>query len=137
MRVVGGRPTSPKAARGKAGIRSDIDSETYFFSRWEANYARILNLLGTDWIHQPKVFQLRSQNYTPDFYLPKRDSYVEIKNFLSDYSRKRDREFRELYPDTKLILILKSDYLKLQNKYSPSIKEWEFSGRKNHRVTVY
>jgi hypothetical protein len=127
MQVVGGKPTSPKAARGKAGVRLDIDNKTYFYSRWEANYARILNLLNVEWTAQPKVFRLKKQNYTPDFYLPKEKTYIEIKNFLSDYSKKRDGEFRELYPNLKLIMILKDDYLKLQEKYSPSIKEWEFS----------
>lgn len=127
MRVVGGQPTSAKAARGKSGVRPDIDSEVYFYSRWEANYARILNLLGTKWIHQPKTFNLKNQKYTPDFYLPKEKVYIEIKNFLSDYSKKRDEEFRELYPNLKLIMVLKDDYLELQAKYSVLIKEWEFS----------
>ena len=127
MKIVGGKPTSPKAARGKAGIRLDIDPTSYFYSRWEANYARILNLLDTEWVHQPKVFRLKKQNYTPDFYLPRKKEYIEIKNFLSDYSKRRDDEFRELYPNLKLIMILKDDYLKLQEKYSPLIKKWEFS----------
>ena len=42
---IGSRPTSPKAARAKSGIRPDISPDLYFFSRWEANFARILNLL--------------------------------------------------------------------------------------------
>ena len=127
MAVIGGQPTSPRAARAKAGIRLDIDPSTYFYSRWEANYARILNLNKIKWIHQPKRFRLESQYYTPDFYLPKTNTYIEIKNFLAEYSRKRDEQFRKLYPEEKLILILKDDYKKLENKYAPMIKEWEFS----------
>ena len=124
---IGGRPTSPKAARAKAGIRPDIDSKMYFFSRWEANFARIMNLLKIKWIFQPKTFDLNTQKYTPDFYLPDYNEYIEIKNFLSEYSLNRDQEFRRLYPKTKLILVLKEDYLKLQKKFSPVIKKWEFS----------
>jgi hypothetical protein len=127
MKDIGSRPTSPKAARAKAGIRPDIDPELYFFSRWEANFARILNLLKVKWIFQPRTFNLETQKYTPDFYLPDKDTYVEIKNFLSAYSANRDREFRKLYPSTKLELILKSDYLKLQEQFSPYIENWEFS----------
>ncbi|MEZ4156729.1 MAG: hypothetical protein R3B52_02015 [Candidatus Paceibacterota bacterium] len=126
IRAVGSRPTSPRAARAKAGVRKDL-GDVYFFSRWEANYARALNLLGIKWVHQPKTFSLKTQKYTPDFYLPESDEYVEIKNFLSDYSRKRDSEFRELYPDLKLTLILKEDYLKLQDKLASKIKTWEYS----------
>ncbi len=125
IRDVGSRPTSPRAARAKAGIRNDISPPTYFFSRWEANYARLLNYRGVKWIHQPKTFQLKSQKYTPDFYLPEVDTYIEIKNYLSDYSKNRDRQFREMYPELKLVLILKEDYLGLQKEYAPKIKEWE------------
>lgn len=126
IKDVGSRPTSPRAARAKAGIRSDLGNY-YFFSRWEANYARILNFQGKKWIFQPKTFRLKNQNYTPDFYLPKEDVYVEIKNFLSEYSAKRDREFRELYPDLKLKLILKKDYLALQKRFASKLKTWEYS----------
>jgi len=124
---IGSRPTSPKAARAKAGIRPDIDSNLYFFSRWEANFARMLNLLKVEWQFQPKTFKLKTQRYTPDFYLPHENAYIEIKKFLSPYSAKRDKEFRELYPDIKLTLILKVDYLKLQDQFAPLIKNWEFS----------
>lgn len=127
IRDVGSRPTSPKAARAKSGVRNDVSPTIYFFSRWEANYARLQNYLGVKWIHQPKTFQLRLQKYTPDFYLPESDTYVEIKNFLSEYSHNRDRQFRELYPELKLILLLKSDYLVLQKKYAQKIEGWEYS----------
>lgn len=127
IKDIGSRPTSPKAARAKAGIRLDIDSTTYFFSRWEANYARILNMKKIKWIAQPKTFHLRTQKYTPDFYLPEKDLYIEIKNFLSEYSKNRDREFRELYPRIKLQLILKKDYLKMQDRFASKIETWEYS----------
>ena len=126
MAIIGGKPTSPKAARGKAGIRKDINKTIYFYSRWEANIARLFNHLGIKWIHQPKIFDLGSQNYTPDFYLSKYKIYIEVKNFLWKYSEIRDRKFRKLYPEINLILLLKKDYLKLENKYSKFIKNWEY-----------
>jgi len=126
-KCAGTRITSPKAARGKSGIRSDISAAICFYSRWEANFARILNLLGIKWEFQSKTFDLKFQKYTPDFYLPESSTYVEIKNFLSDYSRKRDEGFRKLYADVKLALILKNDYLKLQERFAPLIKTWEYS----------
>lgn len=127
MKDIGGRPTSPRAARAKAGIRSELSKTIYFYSRWEANFARLMNFLKVKWVHQPKTFQLESQKYTPDFYLPEHDIYIEIKNFLSDYSKNRDIQFRKLYPKEKLMLILKDDYLDLQNKYSGKIKGWEYN----------
>ncbi|MDP2838048.1 MAG: hypothetical protein Q8O53_02105 [Candidatus Moranbacteria bacterium] len=127
---IGSRPTSPRASRGKAGIRPDISPTLYFFSRWEANYARVLNFLGKKWIHQPRTFQLQSQKYTPDFYLPDEDAYIEIKNFFSEYSLNRDRQFREIYPDLKLIVISKKEYSVLEEQYAKKIKEWEYKHSK-------
>lgn len=124
---IGSRTTSPKAARGKSGIREDIDPMIYFYSRWEANFARVLNSLGIHWEFQPKTFDLLTQKYTPDFYLPEHDLFVEIKNFLSDFSLKRDQKFRECYPNVQLYLLLKDDYMKLQSKFSPIIENWEYS----------
>ena len=126
INVIGGKPTSPKAARGKAGIRKDISNIIYFYSRWEANIARLFNYLDIGWKHQPKTFDLGSQNYTPDFYLPDYNTYIEVKNFLWEYSKIRDRKFRELYPNINLILLLKKDYLKLEKEYSHLIKNWEY-----------
>jgi len=126
MAVIGGRPTSPKAARGKAGIRKDISKTIYFYSRWEANMARLFNYLGIKWRYQPRTFDLGSQNYTPDFYLPDYSTYIEVKNFLWKYSKIRDRKFRKLYPNINLILLLKKDYLELEKKYSQFIKNWEY-----------
>jgi hypothetical protein len=133
MAVVGGKPTSPKASRGKAGIRKDISDKIYFYSRWEANYARLQNYLGVEWEYEPKTFDLGSQSYTPDFYLPKFNKYIEVKNFLWKYSKIRDEKFRKLYPKIKLKLLLKEDYLKLENKYSHLIKNWEY---KNSRFNI-
>ena len=126
IKVIGGKPTSPKAARGKAGIREDISKIIYFYSRWEANIARLFNYLGVKWVYQPKTFDLGSQNYTPDFYLSDYNIYIEVKNFLWKYSKIRDRKFRKLYPDINLILLLKKDYLTLEKKYSHFIKNWEY-----------
>jgi hypothetical protein len=126
IEVIGGRPTSPKAARGKAGIRKDINETIYFYSRWEANFARLCNHLDIEWVHQPKTFDLGSQKYTPDFYLPNYDLYIEVKNFLWKYSKIRDEKFRKFYPNIELTLLLKKDYLVLQSRYSHLIKYWEY-----------
>lgn len=127
MVITGGKPTSPKASRGKAGIRKDISEAIYFHSRWEANFARVLNYQDIQWEYEPKTFDLGTQNYTPDFYLPDTDEYIEVKNFLWKYSEIRDKKFRELYPNTRLKMILKEDYLKLQNRYAKLISSWEFN----------
>lgn len=52
--------------------------------------------------------------------------YVGIKNFFSDYSEQRDEQFRELYPQVMLALILKDEYLVLEKEYVPRIKRLEY-----------
>ena len=124
--VIGGKPTSPKAARGKVGIRRDISKAIYFYSRLEANITRLFNYFGIKWKYQPETFDLKTQTYTPDFYLPEYDIYIEVKNFLWRYSRIRDEKFRKLYPDINLILLLKENYLEIEKNYSHFIKNWEY-----------
>lgn len=130
MHVIGSRPTSPKAARAKAGVRIDINPPTYFYSRWEANMARLFNHFRIKWIHQPASFDLGGQIYTPDFFLPDYDMYIEIKNFLGEYSKERDRKFRERYPEICLRLLLRDAYYALEKKYSILIPNWEYKNSK-------
>jgi len=127
MKIVGGRPTSPKASRGKAGVRKDVHPTAYFHSRWEANVARVYNYLGTIWEYEPKTFDIGGQMYTPDFYLPKSNTYIEVKNFWGKYSKERDTKFRKVYPDMILNVILKKQYLELEHQYAQLIPKWEYN----------
>lgn len=121
------RPTSPKASRGKAGIRFDINDTIYFYSRWEANIARLYSFLGIAWEFTPKTFDIGGQRYTPDFYLPESNSYVEVKNFMNEYSKNRDRKFRKLYKNIQLTVILKDEYYALEKEYASRIPFWEYN----------
>lgn len=82
------------------------------------------------WVHQPKTFDLNGQKYTPDFYLPEYNIYVEVKNFLGEYSKERDEKFRKLYTDIDLWLLLKDEYLDLEQRYSHLIPNWEYKNSK-------
>lgn len=124
------RPTSPKASRGKSGIRPDISNTLNFHSTWEANVARMYTHLGIEWRYEPKTFDIGGHTYTPDFYLPKYDEYLEVKNFWSDYSAERDKKFRATHPKIYLRVLLRDEYFALQKLYGQAIPNWEFSGRK-------
>lgn len=123
--ALGRKTTSPKASKGKNGIRMDIDSKINFYSTWEANIARVFNLVGLKWEFSPRIFDLGKHTYRPDFYLPDFDMFVEVKNFLSPYSLERDTLFRQRYPNIKLELILKEDYLNIKSNYKELIDNWE------------
>lgn len=124
--TIGRRTTSPKASKGKPGIRKDIGQNICFYSTWEANIARVFNLVGIKWEYAPKIFNLGKHTYRPDFYLPDFDTYIEVKNFLGPYSLERDRLFRKKYPDIKLELILKDKYLEIKSNYKDLVDGWEY-----------
>lgn len=128
--VTGSRATSPKASRGKAGIRKDISDSIYFYSRWEANIARLYNYLKVAWEYAPRSFDIGGHTYTPDFYLPQTDTYIEVKNFWGDYSRIRDEKFRATHPGVHLEVILKDTYLKIEQEYARLIPDWEYKNSK-------
>lgn len=130
MKIIGGRPTSPKASKGKNGIRLDISSTINFYSRWEANIARLFTVLNIKWQYAPRSFDIGGQRYTPDFYLPDKDAYIEVKNFWWPYSKKRDEKFRERYPSLRLEVILKDEYVWLEKYFSHLVPHWEYKNSK-------
>ncbi len=122
---LGRKTTSPKASKGKNGVRLDIDPNINFYSTWEANVARVYNLVGLKWTYAPKLFDLGEHTYRPDFYLPDFDTYIEVKNYMSDYSSLRDKLFRKHFPSKKLDLILKDSYLQIKSNYKDLVEGWE------------
>lgn len=62
-------------------------------SRSEALFAHHLDSLGVDWEYEPQRFDLGWATYTPDFYLPEFDHWVEIKGWWTEVSRRKFDEF--------------------------------------------
>ena len=92
--------------------------------------ARLYAYLNIKWQYAPKAFDIGNQMYTPDFYLPETDTYVEVKNFWWKYSIERDKKFRKRYKHVRLDVILKDEYLKLEKQYATSIPAWEYKNSK-------
>jgi hypothetical protein len=60
------------------------------------------------------------QAFSPDFYLPAYDLYIEITTLNQKLVTKKNRKLRrltELHPDTKIKLFYQRDYLALLVKY--------------------
>jgi hypothetical protein len=118
-------------SRAKGGRREDLDNQ-YFRSAWEANIARYYNYLGIKWEYEPKTFIFEnitrgSVSYTPDFYLPETDQWVEVKGWMDSKSKTKLKRFAEQYPEEskKLILIQEKEYNEIKRKISSFIKDWE------------
>jgi bifunctional protein TilS/HprT len=99
---------------------------TSFAHPSEEDFAKLLDFYCIEWLYEPRSFPLRwegskiAEMFTPDFYLPELDLYVELttlkQHLLTEKNRKL-RQLRELYPDVNIRLLNKSDFLKLLAKY--------------------
>src|SRR3990172_2642038 len=92
----------------------------------EYEFARILDFYGIDWRYEPRSFPLRYdyghvvEAFTPDFYLPDLNMYVEVTTLKTGLTAEKNRKMRllkELYPEVNIKLLKKRDYLRLLAKY--------------------
>ena len=92
----------------------------------EEDFARILDFYNMEWVYEPRSFALNwkddriTEMFTPDFYLPALDLYVELttlKQSLVTQKNRKLRRLRELYPEVKITLLYKNDYDRLLAKY--------------------
>lgn len=108
----------------KKGKREDLGG-VFFRSSWEANYARILNHLGVRWQYEPETFEVgEAETYTPDFKLAD-GTFVEIKGWWTEASKRKIELFRDKFPDIKLETITKTEYIALSKQYRYTITNWE------------
>ena len=92
----------------------------------EQEFAKLLDFYRIEWLYEPRSFPLAWQDnkvaemFTPDFYLPELDLYIELttlKQSLITEKNRKLRRLRELYPDVNIKLLNKSDYLRILAKY--------------------
>jgi len=126
----GQRATRQPATRARAripvtGAPTDQVPEPFAHNA-EYELARILDFYGIDWQYEPRSFPLRwerghvTEAFTPDFYLPDLNLYVELTTLKSSLTAEKNRKMRllkELYPEVNVIMLKKRDYLRLLAKY--------------------
>ncbi|NLE44259.1 MAG: hypothetical protein GX620_06025 [Chloroflexi bacterium] len=93
----------------------------------EEAFARILDFYGIAWMYEPRTFPLEwdadgnvTEAFSPDFYLPDQDLYVELTTLrpkLARYKNRRLRRMQELYPDVNVKLFKRKDLRELMIKY--------------------
>lgn len=84
-----------------------------FRSSWEANFAQWCDGSGIEWKYEPKHFDLGNTTYTPDFYLPEFDCWIEIKGYLTDLANKKIRLFKRRYSEINYFIFGKDKLLEL------------------------
>lgn len=119
---IGHACTNP-TGKGKCGIRVDLNQ--FFRSRYEANFARILNYLGIEWEYEVFRFKFNDCSYLPDFYLPQFDIWIEAKGWLNSEGRTKLYRMAEFYPNEVIKILDGEAYRKISKIYSEIIPSWE------------
>jgi hypoxanthine phosphoribosyltransferase len=93
----------------------------------EAELARILDFYEVAWEYEPHTFPILYdrdgtvlESFSPDFYLPELDLYVEITTLKQRLVRKKNRKLRrmrDLYPGLRVKLLYARDFRALLLKY--------------------
>ena len=98
-----------------------------FANQVEVECAKVLDYYGVRWDYEPRTFVLERDEdgsvtsaFTPDFYLPDQDLYVEVtvmKQSLVTRKNRKLREVRRLYPGVKVKLFYRRDIERLAQRY--------------------
>lgn len=85
-------------------------SAGYYNDTWmrclnsEGVFARCLDEAGIRWLYEPKCFKLSWCSYTPDFYLPEFDIWVEVKGWMTPRSQQKIDSFRREISKTLVVV---------------------------------
>lgn len=109
-----------------------LAGETAFVNPMEVEFARLLDFYHIPWLYEPTSFALNwsgdqvNEMFTPDFYLPDQDLYVELTTMrqrLVTRKHRKLRRLRELYPTINVRLLYNRDYHQLLAAYGYSAVE--------------
>jgi len=104
----------------------------------EAEMARILDFYDVRWEYEPDTFPIGwtlegevVESFSPDFYLPDLELYLELTTLKQSLVRKKNRKLRrlrELYPDVRIKLFYARDFRALLLKFGRLALADELSG---------
>jgi hypoxanthine phosphoribosyltransferase len=99
-----------------------------FANRAELECAKILDFYGVPWEYEPRTFVLETDEdgrcieaFTPDFYLPEQDLYLEVTVMKQSLVTRKNRKLRKLrtrYPEVNAKLFYKRDLERLAERLS-------------------
>jgi cytidylate kinase len=98
-----------------------------FANQSEEMFANLLDFYRIAWEYEPRSFPVQwgkdgsvQKAFTPDFYLPELDLYLELTTMKQSLVTKKNRKvrlLRELYPDLNIQVFYQKDYENLIFKY--------------------
>jgi hypothetical protein len=131
------------AANGEVEGNEPIEEEDYsinprrasFAHESEQEFAQILDFYQIEWLYEPCTFAIRwdeegnvVESFTPDFYLPEQDQYIELTTLKQELVTKKNRKVRllkGLYPGINIKIIYGKDYRRLLEKYATKLEKKE------------
>ncbi|MCZ6551579.1 MAG: hypothetical protein O6926_09290 [candidate division NC10 bacterium] len=121
------------AEENSALAAEPTESRAPFANASEEEFTRILDFYQIEWEYEPRSFPLEqdgngevTESFTPDFYLPQFDLYIELTTLKQDLVTKKNRKIRrlrELYPTVNLKVFYGRDYRKLLERFGIVSKE--------------
>lgn len=126
--VVAAAPTLDRPGGGRIRRRTAVPVEGPRFAHAsEAELARILDFYLVRWEYEPRTFPILwnldgqvIESFSPDFYLPDLDLWVELTTLRQSLVRRKNRKLRrmrELYPMMRIKLLYARDFRALMLKY--------------------
>lgn len=98
-------------------------SRVTFVHNSEQQLARLLDFYGVHWEYEPHTFVLATDEhgitteaFTPDFWLPDHEIYVEVttmRQSLVTRKNRKVRHLREQHPEVRIRVVYQRDYLHL------------------------
>lgn len=105
----------------------------------EAEFARLLDFYKIEWQYEPRTFVLRrypdgniKEAFTPDFYLPGQNIYVELTTLdrsLMTAKRRKIRRLRQAHPEVSVKLFDRENFQWLLLKYGLEGRSDELIGK--------
>lgn len=93
-------------------VKNICNEEFSVRGTWEVKVAQKLNDLGIYWI-KAKPIKYKSdiiRNYTPDFFLPKTNEYIEVKGRYTDSDKLKMKLVKEQHPNIRIYFLSQLRY---------------------------
>jgi hypothetical protein len=102
--------------------------KAHFAHPSEEEFAKVLDFYQIQWQYEPRTFAVRwdgdgkvVESFTPDFYLPDHDLFIELTTLKQELVTKKNRKVRhlkELYPEINVKVMYARDYKRLLEKFA-------------------
>jgi len=105
----------------------DADRQARFAHHSERRFAELLDFYGIEWRYEPRTFVLDEDEhgrpleaFTPDFFLPAFDLYIELTTLRQQLVTRKNRKVRLLeqrHPEVRVKILYRGDYAALAERF--------------------